>query len=325
MLHRADFASKISPLFYFQEHNLIRTRDFLTILLLAFFWSFTFLIIRVSVDTIQPLTLTFYRLLYGFGFLIFASLASKTNPFRYWRHWGKLIFSGFLLNALPFTLCALGEQTIDSSTAGIIEGTVPFFVLFVAWAIFREKTISFRQIRAIVLAFLGLLVIFFPYLSATSSEHEILGMSYLFSMSLVFAIGFKYSEHYLKEIPPVAAVTTQFIFAPLMMIPPVLYENNGVIPTIPLHIHGFLAVLGVVSTMGWLTYFYAIRRTNANNVSIATMICPIMTIFWGWLFLSEGLSWNKILGTLIVLSALSILWNFHGRVAHHVRQRRKKT
>ncbi len=301
---------------------MIKTRDFLLIFLLAFLWSFSFLIIRIGVESVDPITLTFYRLCYAFAFLVVLSLLVRANPFPYWRDTPKLLVSSFLLNALPFTLCAIGEVKIDSSTTGIIEGSTPFFVVFFAWFIFKRRTISYRQIRAFIMGFLGLLVVFFPFIHSTALS-QFWAIAALIGMAISFAIGFNYTEKYLKDIPPIQAITAQLFFAPFMVLPFALFYNGG-LAGIPLETHGLLSTLGISSSLGWVTYFYAIKNTSAVNVSVSTMITPIITIFWGRLFLDEPITWNKMLGTLIVLNALSILWNFHGQFLDHINNNRKK-
>ena len=302
---------------------IIKTRAFFLIFLLAFFWSFTFLLIRITVEDVNPVVLTFYRLTYALSFLCLVSIIRKAKLFSYGEFFGKLVISSFFLNALPFTLCAIGEVHIDSSTTGIIEGTTPFFVLLFAWLFFNQKTISWRQIRAFSMGFLGLLVIFYPFISKGAFK-EVLGLGALLGMAISFAFGFEFSEKYLKKVPPLEAVTIQLFCALIMLLPFVLYLNNGSIPLIPLKAHTFLAILGISSSLGWLTYFYAILATSATNVSFATMICPLITLIWGRVFLNEPLAWNKILGASIVLGALSILWNCHGHFYNTIKKNATK-
>ena len=172
------------------------------------------------------------------------------------------------------------------------------------------------------MGFLGLLVVFYPFIKEGAFS-EFWGISALLGMAISFAIGFNFTEKYLKDIPPIEAITIQLFFAPFMVLPFAIYHNNGLVG-LPITIHATLGILGVSSSLGWITYFYAIKNTSAVNVSFATMITPIITIFWGWLFLNEAITWNKVLGTIIVLGALSILWNFHGACLDHINHRRKR-
>lgn len=301
---------------------MIKSRDFILIFLLAFLWSFTFIFIRIGVDSVDPVTLTFYRLCYAFAFVLIVALVKRAKVFSYKRYTWKLIASSFLLNAFPFTLCAIGEVTIDGSTTGIIEGATPFFAAFFAWFVFKKRSICYRQIRAFVMGFLGLLVVFYPFIKEGAFS-EFWGIAALLGMAVSFAFGFNFTEKYLREVPPIEAITIQLFFAPIMLLPFAILEQKG-LATIPMDTHTILAFLGITSSLGWITYFYAIKNTSAVNVSVATMITPIITILWGWLFLDEPITWNKVLGTIIVLGALSILWNFHGACIEHIIQRHKR-
>ncbi len=301
---------------------LIKSKDLLLILLLSLLWSFSFLFIRICVSCVEPIALTFYRLCYAFGFMLIIAICTKARIFSYWKHIHKLLASSFFLNAVPFTLCAVGEVAIDSSTTGIIEGSTPIFVLLFSWLIFRESPISFRQVRAIFMGFLGLLIVFYPFISA-GSLHQYYSLLALIGMAVSFAFGFSFSEKYLKPVPPIEAVTLQLFFAPFMILP-FVFLKNGFIPTIPLQMHGILSILGITSSLGWVTYFYALKRTSAINVSISTMIIPIITIVWGRIFLAEEITWNKVLGTIVVIGSLSILWNFHGHCINQIKKSRNR-
>ena len=105
--------------------------DYLLLLLLAFIWSTSFLLIKVGVETIGPVTLTAIRLCIAAGIFCFV-LAIKREWIPMHKEALLLYFvSGIMGNTLPFILISQGEVYVDSSMAAILMGIMPIstFVL----------------------------------------------------------------------------------------------------------------------------------------------------------------------------------------------------
>lgn len=282
---------------------MIKGRDYILIFLLAFLWSFTFLLVRMCVFHVAPISLTFYRLSFASIVMILFSIFSQSNPFKYLKYCPHLLVSSLLLNALPFTLCSIGEVSIESSVAGIIEGSTPLFTLLFTYIFLKNRHIYGKQIIGFILGFIGLLIIFIPSLYIGRETAELRGFLTLLAMAISFAAGFLYIERFLKEVPPISAVTIQMFFSPFLVFP-FIYLIEGELHYLPNHVMILLAILGCTSSFGWIIYFFGVKRTSAANLSLATMICPILTIVWGYLFLNEEISWYKALGAFVVIASL---------------------
>lgn len=288
---------------------MLKGKDLLYIFLLAFLWSFTFLLVRMCVFHVVPVSLTFYRLVFASIAMILLSLITRSNPFLHLKYWPHLLVSSFLLNALPFTLCSIGEVWIDSSTTGIIEGSTPLFTLFFTYLFLKNRKIYARQIIGFILGFSGLLVVFIPTLYLTGRDANLGPLLALISMAISFAAGFLYVERFLKAVPPISAVTIQIFFSPFLVFP-FIYLIEGSLHHLPTHVMVLLSILGLSSSLGWVVYFFGVKHTSAANLSLAAMLCPILTIIWGNLFLGEPVTWYKVLGIVIVILSLFSMGTF---------------
>lgn len=302
----------------------LRLKEFLLIVLLAFLWSFTFIIVRVCVEVLPPLTFTLYRVCSASIFLIVLSLFLNVKLSTAFPQWKKLFIVSIFLTVIPFTACAYGEVVIDGSTAGIIEGTTPLFTILFAWLFFKQRNISRFQVVAFVIGFIGLMIVFLPSI-LSGATGRLLGGFYLIIMAMSFAIGFNYSDKYLKTISPVAATAVQMAMSPFIILP-FAFILDGPQATLPsLYLLSMLGIIGVSSSLGWVVFFFIIRTTSASNASIATKLCPIITIVWGRLFLGEPVTYNKVIGTAVVLSSLLILTkscqNFLARLPISIKDR----
>ena len=66
-------------------------------------------------------------------------------------------------NAVPYLLFAAAEQTVDSSTAGIINATTPLWTVLLALAIRHQKTVTSWQAAGLIIGCIGAVLIFTPW------------------------------------------------------------------------------------------------------------------------------------------------------------------
>ncbi|MCI5053165.1 MAG: DMT family transporter [Simkaniaceae bacterium] len=281
---------------------MLKTKDLPGILLLALLWSPTFLIVRIAIHEIPPISLTLQRVFWGAIVLVILCTALRKNWLVLLKKWWLFVASTIVLNAIPFTLCSVGEIYIDSSTAGIIEGSTPIFTLLFARYIFKSRDIDRFQVAAIITGFIGLLVIFLPTVNDGNPTSSI-GFVTLVLMAAFFAFGFLFSERFLKWAPALESVTLQMVLVTIILVPFAHYFEHPKECVHPSWWVLFLVfLLGAVGTSAaWLTYFVMVKRTGAKNVALATMFMPIFSLFWGRIFLGEPITWYKILGICVVL------------------------
>lgn len=93
---------------------------------LALLWGSGFLWIKLALNHgLSPLQITVARCALGAGVLLALALAARQRLPRDRRTWGHLLVAAFFCNALPFALFSIGEQTVDSGTAGVLNATTP--------------------------------------------------------------------------------------------------------------------------------------------------------------------------------------------------------
>jgi drug/metabolite transporter (DMT)-like permease len=68
-----------------------------------------------------------------------------------------------------------------------------------------------------------------------------------------------------------------------------------------------LAVQGIVcQLLGWLTLSYAVQKMDAQSVSLSLLSQGIITALMAWAFIDEQISWNMILGGIIILAGIGV-------------------
>ncbi|MBI5273592.1 MAG: DMT family transporter, partial [Chlamydiales bacterium] len=193
---------------------MIKNKELPGIFFLALLWAPSFLFIRIGVETLHPLTFTMVRCLFAALTLIAFSFIKRIKVIPYFAYTKQLLPTALYLNAIPFALCATGEQFVDSSTAAIIEGAVPIFTILIAYSLFQQRDISRRHVLCIFIGFLGLVITFLPMLSSMEIKN-VFGFFAVVLMAFFFAFGFLYSEKHIRDIPPIESTTIQMLFTSL--------------------------------------------------------------------------------------------------------------
>ena len=133
--------------------------DYLLLLLLALIWSLSFLLIKIGVASVGPVTLTAARLLIGSAVLVLYLAIRKTGIPLNRRALLLYLVVGFMGNTLPFILISWGETHIDSSLAAIMMGIMPIATFVLAHYFIPDEPMTTRKVLGVCLGFGGLLTL----------------------------------------------------------------------------------------------------------------------------------------------------------------------
>ena len=68
-----------------------------------------------------------------------------------------------------------------------------------------------------------------------------------------------------------------------------------------------LLITGLLVSINWYTWLYAVKTNNLLDSALGYYIFPIISVFFGIIFLKEKYNRNKILSVLLVVAALTYL------------------
>ena len=259
--------------------------DLLLLILLAMIWSTSFILIKIGVGSIPPLTITFIRMIIGACVLFVVMVAWGERLPRTRKEWIITLLIGVLGNALPFTLIQWGEQTIDSGLAALFMGFMPIWVAILAY-FFTNEGITARRVLGILIALSGLVILF------GWSVIEQLGQQLLAQLAVIFAaICYAICSILIKHWQPLdmrPIATGSLFIGALIFLPCALLIERPSIGTFSLASIGAIIILGAIHTaLASLIYFYLIARIGATLSSQVNCIVPILGVLWGALLLGE--------------------------------------
>jgi drug/metabolite transporter (DMT)-like permease len=283
-------------------------KTLIRILILAGLWGPSFLLIKLAVAEISPITTATIRVSIGAIFLIamLKIMGKKLLPFG--KIWKQFFIMGLFSNAIPFCLFCVGEMSIDSSMAALINGAPPIFTAMLAHYFLKDEPLTIQKILGICLGISGLLALFIPNLLAGASGSA-WGIAAIVLATLCYAIGFVYAKAKLKGIPPLIAPASQLILASLVLIPvSLIFEQPLSMPMPSWTAILALLGLGVGGTgIAFVIFFKVIETAGATAVSMTAYLLPVVGMTLGVLFLDEPMTWNNILGGALILSAMLVV------------------
>jgi drug/metabolite transporter (DMT)-like permease len=272
--------------------------------LLSAIWGSSFLCIKVLDEVWAPVHVALARVALGALFLIGVAAVKRMPLPRDRAAWGHVAVVGALMNALPFTLFAFGEQHVSSVIAGLWNGTTPLMTLLAVTALLPEERPDARRLAGIAGGFAGLVVLLGPWQGLGGDE--LLGHVACALGACCYGLGLTYTRRHLSARPEggVSLATAQLLCATAMLL---VVAPLGGAPSLALdggEIAGAL-VLGVLgSGLAYVLTHAIVRAAGATTFSLVTYVIPIFSTILGVVILSETVTWNQPAGAAIVLGSM---------------------
>jgi drug/metabolite transporter (DMT)-like permease len=272
--------------------------------LLALFWGSSFLWMKVGLASFTPVQMTFVRLVLGAAVLVALCYGGRDRLPRDRRLWGHLAVAALIGNAIPFTLFAIGEQTVDSGVAGVLNATTPLWVLLIAIALRSERDLSAAKVAGLVLGFGGTLLIFSPWEARVASWGTLL----ILVAAICYAVSFAYIGRFVsgRGVAPIALSAAQILAATGLM---ALAVPVAGLDAIHLRWDAALAVgvLGVFGTgFAFALNYRLITDEGPTNAATVAYLLPVVSVLLGALFLDEDLTPHVVAGMVVVLGGVAL-------------------
>lgn len=286
--------------------NRIDARDWLLLVLLSVLWGGSFFFNGVALKELPPLTLVCLRVVAAAAILLPVMLAYGFRLPATFSGWMPFICIALLNNVLPFSLIVMGQTTIASGLASVVNATTPVFTVLVMAAAGDEKL----HARRVVGVLTGLAGVALLHKQGTDlGLNQSAGILLCLAAALSYGFAALYARRKLAQSPPLATATCQLIASALMMtIVASIAEQPWRLP-MPGIATG-LAILGLASlstALAYIIFFQILRRSGSTNVMLVTLLVPVTAIVLGAVVLNETISVREIAGALVIASALLIM------------------
>ena len=262
--------------------------------------------IKVAVQTITPITLSFSRVVLATLVLAAYSIARGDALPRDGKTWLAAFVVGFLGNALPFCLIHWGEQYVDSSLTAILMVVMPVTVALMAHFATDSDPLSKRRALGIMIGFFGLIVLI-GWEALVGVGTAILAQVAITSAALSYGVTTVFVRRVTHLTGRPMAVAT-LICGSLILLPlAFIFEQPlALAPDWPSLLS--LVMLGVFSTgIATLMYFRLVNTLGATTFSQINYLIPMMGVVWGALILGEQLGIREGAALAFILTGVALV------------------
>jgi drug/metabolite transporter (DMT)-like permease len=276
--------------------------------LLGLIWGSSFLWIKIGVESITPMMLVTLRVSFGLLALLVVMAVQRQAFPRDRATIMKFVFMGIFNTVFPFLLITWGETQIDSSLASILNAATPLFVIIIAHFWLHDEKITLARLGGLLIGFAGVVVLVLQNLSPDSGRNDIWGELAVLLATVSYAVALVFSRRHLRNTKPVIQSTMILVVASALMwtIMPVA-DRPIVFPATPVTWIAviWLGVLGLC--VAYLLFFYLNNVWGPTRASLVTYVFPVVGMVLGIVFLSEPLTWNMIIGSILVVSGIVVV------------------
>lgn len=269
--------------------------------LLALLWGSSFLWIKLALRGFTPVQIVLVRLALGALVLLPVALRRGIRLPTDRITWAHLFVAALVANAIPYTLFGVGEQTIGSNVAGVINATTPLWTALLAFLVGTDRNAGWTRAVGLALGFCGTILIFTPWESA--NEIASWGGLAILAASASYAVSYVYMGRYLtnRGIPPLMLSATQLAAATAWTVLAVPFDGLAV-PQWRVDAVASLLVLGVLGTgAAYVLNYRLIQDEGPTAASTTTYLLPVVAVVLGALVVNEHITVPMAGGMLLVL------------------------
>lgn len=271
---------------------------FLILLILAFIWGSSFILMKIGLEELDPMEVASFRV--AVAGLVLTPISLRAL-WRFRGKWKPMLAVGMLGNLIPAFLFAKAQTVISSSLSGMLNSlTAVFTLLFGVW--FFKVVAEKKKWWGVFIALGGSSLLFLDDLLSTDLGQIQYGALVLLATAC-YGMSVNTIRTYLSGIKSVEVAALSLL--PVSLISLVVYLNVGDLSTfsheagrISLGAIFLLAVTG--TAFASVLFFHLVARTSALFASTVTYLIPLVAIFWGVLD-GEKIHWMEGLGMLTIL------------------------
>jgi drug/metabolite transporter (DMT)-like permease len=278
--------------------------NWLLLMGLVLLWGTSFMFISISVESLHPLTIVFYRVLIGALILTLVVYAKGLRlPFTA-KAWLAFLAMGIVGNVLPFFLISWGQLSVNSGIAGMIMATMPLITMLLAHYLVDGENLNRYKIMGFTFGIGGIAVLLGPVFEGGGQAAY--GGIAIFIAASSYAVNAILVRR-LPKLNPFINTSGVLIAATVVVFPIWLFmvpASSTEISTIAL---SSTIWLGIGPTaIATLMLFAVIDRAGPTFLSTINYMIPVVAFFTGAYVLSEPVESSSIVALVIILSGIAL-------------------
>jgi len=261
-------------------------------------WGTPYLLIKVAVSDISPVTVVFLRTVIGAVILVPIALA-RGNLGPALRHWRWIVLYTAVEIAVPWFLVSDAELRLSSSLAALLIAATPFVGVVLGRLTGSHDRFDARRLFGLVVGFVGVAVL----VGLNVSVRDLGAAGEIGLVAICYAVGPLIISRKLSEAPPIGVVAMSVLLPAIVYAPLGLSHLPAAIP--PPQVLLAIGLLGVVCTaVAFLLFFALIAEVGPVRATIITYVNPAVALALGVALLGEPLTIGAVAGFALILAGL---------------------
>jgi len=270
-------------------------RGWLLFAAMAVIWGIPYLLIKIAVGELTPVTLVFLRTAVGAALLLpIAAARGGLRPLLpYWR-W--VLAYTIVEVSLPWFLLADAERRLSSSLTGLLVAAVPLIGAVVTWLTRGDERLDIRRVGGLVvgLAGVGALV------GLDVSFRDLGAVGEVALVAVGYATGPIIVARRLPGVPSIGVVAASLVVTALAYAPMASRQLPATVPSPRVLLA--VAVLAVVCTaLAFLLFFALIGEVGPVRATVITYFNPAVALLLGVTLLREPFTLGAVIGFSLIL------------------------
>ena len=275
------------------------------LLLLGVLWGIPYALTKIALATIPPLTLTAGRVSLAAAVLWSVALLAGRKVPRDWTFVGHAFVQGAIVCA-SYTLIALGQQSVDSALAAILNSTTPIFVCLIALTWTRHEPITIGRMSGAMIGLAGVVVIAGAS-ALLGLGREIAGQGTILLATFLAAVAAIHGRRF-GAIGSEVVAAGMLTCAAILLVPAcLLLEAPWRITPSAASLAALVANAVIATALGFVIYFRLIRTLDSMGTASVGYLKPAVGVLIGCVVLGEPFTWTLAVGLVAILFGVAVI------------------
>jgi drug/metabolite transporter (DMT)-like permease len=261
-------------------------------------WGIPYLLIKVAVSDLNPVTLVFFRTSIGAVILLpIAAARGSLSPLL--PHWRWIVAFTVIEVALPWVLLSHAELRLSSSLTGLLIAATPFVGVILGLLTRADERFGPRRLVGLAVGLLGVAAL----VGLNVSGSDLVAAGEVGLVSICYALGPLIVSRRLSKLPGIGVVALSLVLPAIAYAPVGLTHLPAAFP--PAQVLLAVALLGVVCTaLAFLLFFALIAEVGPVRATVITYVNPAVALALGVALLGEPLTIGAGVGFAMILLGL---------------------
>ena len=285
------------------------TREHILLIVLATLWGASYTFIKIGVETIPPVTLIAGRTLIAASLLLIIARWRGLALPRDAVTWRRFLIQACLNSAIPFTLIAWGECSVDAGLATVLNSTAPIFTFLLTVVVTQHESVTARKLFGVTSGIVGVcLIVGFEALSGLGQQHfqQLLAPIAIVAATICYAGAAIFGKTF-KDLPMLPAAGSLICGAAILCPMSLVIDQPW---TLAPSRESILALIGlsIFSTaLALVIYFRLVQTLGSVGVTSQAYLRVPIGVAIGMIFLGETLTLPAWIGLACVVVGVAAM------------------